>query len=37
MKAAVVPAVLKSDPAAVMPATGNLLVAPFTEAKAKEV
>ena len=37
MKAAVVPAVLKSDPAAVMPATGNLLVAPFSEAKAKEV
>ena len=33
MKAAVVPAVLKSDPAAVMPATGNLLVAPFSEAK----
>jgi formylglycine-generating enzyme required for sulfatase activity/tRNA A-37 threonylcarbamoyl transferase component Bud32 len=27
----------KPDPAAVMPATGNLLLAPFTEAKAKEV
>jgi len=27
----------KQDPAAVMPATGNLLVAPFNEAKAKEV
>jgi formylglycine-generating enzyme required for sulfatase activity len=37
MKAAVVPAVPKSDPAAIMSATGNLLVAPFNEAKAKEV
>ena len=26
----------KPDPAAIMPAAGNLLVAPFTEAKAKE-
>jgi len=37
MKAAVVPAVPKSDPAAIMSATGNLLVAPFNDAKAKEV
>ena len=36
-KVEVVPPVLKPDPAAIMPATGNLLVAPFTEAKAKEV
>ena len=35
-KAAVVPPVPKPDPAAVMPVTGNLLVAPFTETKAKE-
>jgi formylglycine-generating enzyme required for sulfatase activity len=33
----VVPPVPKPDPAAVIPATGNLLVAPFSEAKAKEV
>jgi len=30
------PLVPKPDPAAVMPATGDLLVAPFSEAKAKE-
>ena len=35
-KTAVVPAVTKQDPAVVMPASVNLLVAPFTEAKAKE-
>ena len=35
IKTAVAPAI--PDPAAIMPATGNLLVAPFTEAKAKEV
>jgi formylglycine-generating enzyme required for sulfatase activity/serine/threonine protein kinase len=29
--------ITKPDPVAVMPAMGNLLVAPFTEAKAKEV
>ena len=37
VKAAVAPPEPKPDPAAVMPATGNLLVAPFSEAKAKEV
>jgi len=37
IKAAVVPPEPKPDPAEVMPSTGNLLVAPFTEAKAKEV
>ena len=38
IKAAVVPPVPKPDPAvAVMPATGNLLVSPFSEPKAKEV
>ena len=37
VKAAVVQPEPKPDPAAVMPATGNLLVAPFNEAKAKEV
>jgi len=36
-KVEVVPPVLKPDPATIMPATGNLLVAPFSEAKAKEV
>ena len=36
VKAAVAPPVPKPDPAAVMPATGNLLVTPFTETKAKE-
>jgi formylglycine-generating enzyme required for sulfatase activity len=36
-KAAVVPPELKPDPAEVMPATGDLLVTPFSEAKAKEV
>ena len=36
-KAAVVPPVPKPDPAEVMPAPGDLLVAPFSEAKAKEV
>jgi len=37
VKAAVVQPEPKPDPAEVMPATGNVLVAPFTEAKAKEV
>jgi formylglycine-generating enzyme required for sulfatase activity len=37
VKAAVVPPVPKPDPAEVMPATGDLLVTPFSEAKAKEV
>jgi formylglycine-generating enzyme required for sulfatase activity len=37
VKAAVVPPVPKPDPAAVMPAPGDLLVAPFSEDKAKEV
>ena len=37
VKAAVVQPEPKPDPAAVMPATGNVLVAPFSEAKAKEV
>jgi len=37
INAAVVPPVPKPDQSAVMPATGNLLVAPFNEAKAKEV
>ena len=37
IKAGVAPNVPKSDPAEIMPATGNLLVAPFTEAKAKEI
>jgi formylglycine-generating enzyme required for sulfatase activity len=36
-KVEVVPPVPKPDPAAVMPAPGDLLVAPFSEAKAKEV
>jgi len=36
-KAAVVPPEPKPDPAEVMPATGDLLVTPFSEAKAKEV
>jgi formylglycine-generating enzyme required for sulfatase activity len=36
-KVEVFPPVLKSDPAAIMPATGNLLVSPFSEAKAKEL
>jgi eukaryotic-like serine/threonine-protein kinase len=36
-KVEVVPPVLKPDPAAIMPATGNLLGSPFSEAKAKEV
>ena len=37
IKTAVAPSEPKPDPAAVMPATGNLLVAPFNEAKAEEV
>ena len=37
IKTAVAPPEPKPDPAAVMPATGNLLVAPFSEPKAKEV
>ena len=36
LKAAVVSTAPKPDPAKIMPATGNLLVAPFSEAKAKE-
>ena len=36
VKAAVVPLEPKPDPAAVMPATGNLLGTPFIETKAKE-
>jgi formylglycine-generating enzyme required for sulfatase activity len=36
VKAAVAPAISNPKPAVVMPTTGNLLVAPFTEAKAKE-
>jgi len=36
-KTEITPTVPHLDPAEVMPATGNLLVAPFTEAKAKEV
>ena len=36
IKAGAVPTVNKPDPTAVIPATGNLLVAPFIEAKAKE-
>ena len=36
IKAGAVPTVTKPDPTAVIPATGNLLVAPFIEAKAKE-
>ena len=31
------PTVFSPNPAVVMPATGNILVAPFTEAKAKEI
>jgi formylglycine-generating enzyme required for sulfatase activity/serine/threonine protein kinase len=37
VKTAVAPAISNPKPAVVMPTTGNLLVAPFTEAKAKEV
>jgi eukaryotic-like serine/threonine-protein kinase len=37
MKAAVVPAVPKPDPTLIKPTTDGLLVAPFNEAKAKEV
>ena len=37
IKAGAAPTVTKPDPTAVIPATGNLLEAPFTEAKAKEV
>ena len=37
VKTAGVPAVPKPDPAEVMPATGDLLVSPFSEPKAKEV
>ena len=36
-KSVIVPPEPKSDPAQVMPTAGNLLVSPFTEAKAKEV
>ena len=36
VKAAIAPTLPKPDPAEVMPAAGKLLVAPFTEAKAKE-
>ena len=37
IKAAVAPIVIKPDPAVIMPVAGNLLIAPFSEAKAKEV
>ena len=37
VKAAVAPAIPNPKPAEIMPATGDLLVAPFKEAKAKEV
>ena len=37
LKTEITPTAPKQDPAAVMPATGSLLVAPFTEVKAKEV
>ena len=37
IKAAVAPAIPNPKPAEVMPATGNLLVSPFSEAKAKAV
>ena len=37
IKAAVAPAIPNPKPAEIMPATGDLLVAPFNEAKAKEV
>ena len=33
----IAPTVIKPDPSVIIPVTGNLLVAPFTEAKAKEV
>jgi len=36
-KAAVAPAIPNLKPAEIIPAVGNLLLAPFTEAKAKEV
>jgi formylglycine-generating enzyme required for sulfatase activity len=36
VKTAIAPSVPKPDPAEIMPAAGNLLEAPFTEAKAKE-
>ena len=36
IKAVASPTVPKPDPAVILPATGNLLVAPFSEAKAKE-
>ena len=36
LKATLVPPVPKPDPVEIMPATGSLLVAPFTGAKAKE-
>ena len=37
LKAEIAPTVPKSDPAEVMSATGNILIVPFTEVKAKEV
>ena len=37
IKAAVAPAISNAKPAEIMPAMGNLLVSPFSEAKAKEV
>jgi formylglycine-generating enzyme required for sulfatase activity len=37
VKTAVAPTETKSDPTEIMSTTGNLLVSPFTEAKAKEV
>ena len=37
LKTEITPPVPKQDPAAVMPATDNLLIVPFTETKAKEL
>ena len=37
VKDAVAPAITNTKPAEIIPATGNLLVVPFSEAKAKEV
>ena len=37
IKDAIAPPAIKTDPSVIIPATGNLLVAPFTESKAKEV
>ena len=37
VKAAIAPTIPKPDPVELMPVSGNLLVSPFSEAKAKEV